>query len=396
MERVEGGASGADATLAPEAPPTARRRSPRDFDAKPLWARAFVISAGVIMNVVCAFVLYTAVVAVWGVPEPKGTRIGVVDARVLPAGTESLASLPVGSEVVRVGDRAVSSWSEVGDALMGAPAGAIEVVTANPAATVSVELPADASVRAKAASAIHAWFEPKVGAINPGSPAERGGLVADDRILRVDGAPVNNWDEFVDVIQSSAGRELTLSVEREGRPLDLRVTPQAEEAPDPVTGETRTVGRIGILPAVEEIAYRKVGFGRAIAYGATQTVGTATLIFDFLGKLVTREVPANSVGSIVTIGEASGQAVKAGLDSFLSFIALFSVNLAVLNILPIPVLDGGHLLFLAIEGIRGRALSIEQRVRWSNVGLVILMGIMVFALYNDVIRKLRQLFPAVF
>ena len=108
----------------------------------------------------------------------------MVDARILPPGTESLASLPVGSEVVRVGDREVSSWSELGDALTQPVPGPIEIVTENPAATVQVTLPADAADRVKAASAIHAWFEPKVGAVNPGSPAERAGLVPDDRIVR--------------------------------------------------------------------------------------------------------------------------------------------------------------------------------------------------------------------
>jgi regulator of sigma E protease len=92
------------------------------------------------------------------------------------------------------------------------------------------------------------------------------------------------------------------------------------------------------------------------------------------------------MGSIVTIGEASGQAAAAGMDQFLSFMALFSINLAILNLLPIPVLDGGHLLFLAIEAVRGRSLSVEQRLRWSNVGFLVIMGIMLWALSNDFLR----------
>jgi regulator of sigma E protease len=106
----------------------------------------------------------------------------------------------------------------------------------------------------------------------------------------------------------------------------------------------------------------------------------------FLGDLFTGNVSPRSVGSIVTIGQTSGEAAAAGMFSFLRFIALFSVNLAVLNLLPIPVLDGGHLLFLGIEAIRGRALSVEQRLRWSNVGFLIVMGIMLWALSNDFLR----------
>jgi regulator of sigma E protease len=114
------------------------------------------------------------------------------------------------------------------------------------------------------------------------------------------------------------------------------------------------------------------------------------MILGFLRDLVTGNISARSVGSIVTIGEASGEAAAAGLETFLRFMALFSVNLAVLNLLPIPVLDGGHLLFLAIEKLRGRALTVEQRLRWSNVGFLIVMGLMVWALSNDVIRLFER------
>jgi regulator of sigma E protease len=115
---------------------------------------------------------------------------------------------------------------------------------------------------------------------------------------------------------------------------------------------------------------------------------TTWTIVDFLTQLVTGGISPRSMGSIVTIGQASGQAAALGFDSFLRFMALFSVNLAVLNLLPIPVLDGGHLVFLAIEALRGRPLSIEQRMRWSNIGFLVLMGIMVWALGNDLLRLL--------
>jgi regulator of sigma E protease len=232
--------------------------------------------------------------------------------------------------------------------------------------------------------------------LNPGQPGDRGGLKADDRIVSVDGAPTKSWDDFVTQIQGHPGREMSLVVDRAGTRVELKVTPNAETVKDAVTGEDRTIGRIGAYGAVDDLAYRKVGFLSAVRYGARETVGTATLIFDFLWKFITGGIPANSVGSIVTIGEASGQAARAGLESFLAFIALFSINLAVLNILPIPVLDGGHLLFLAIEGIRRRPVSPLRRQQWSNVGLMILMGLMLFALYNDLARKVREFFPGMF
>ena len=131
----------------------------------------------------------------------------------------------------------------------------------------------------------------------------------------------------------------------------------------------------------------RVSAGEALTAGYRETVAVTGLILGFLRNLVTGNVSPRSVGSIVTIGQASGQAAAAGLEYFLGFMAMFSVNLAILNLLPIPVLDGGHLVFLAIEAIRGgNPLTVEQRLRWSQVGFVVLMGIMVWALSNDFMR----------
>jgi len=165
------------------------------------------------------------------------------------------------------------------------------------------------------------------------------------------------------------------------------VTLESEEAVDPITGEKVTRGRVGIYRPPDDFFYTKVGFVEAVSVGYRETVAVTGVILDFLRRLVTGNVSPRSVGSIVTIGEASGQAASQGLDFFLSFMALFSVNLAILNLLPIPVLDGGHLVFLAIEALRGgKALSVEQRLRWSQVGFVVLLGIMVWALSNDFMR----------
>jgi regulator of sigma E protease len=374
MEKIEGGGAGE------------RVPSSRDFDAKPLWARAFVISAGVIMNMLFAFVVYTAVFAIWGIPELESTRIGLVRSAMLPPGTEALAQLPVGSSVVRVGTEPVRTWGDVTDALANTPAGPTEIVTRDPVVTLSVQLPADPEERRTMVGALRAWLDPAVGAVNPASPAERGGLRNGDRIMAVNGQPVSSWDDFVDKIQSQPGQRVELLLEREGGQITRAVTPDAEREVDAATGQTRVVGKIGIYPAIGAVAYDKVGALDAVRYGALETWGTVTLIVGFLGDLFTGNVSPRSVGSIVTIGQTSGEAAAAGMFSFLRFIALFSVNLAVLNLLPIPVLDGGHLLFLGIEAVRGRALSVEQRLRWSNVGFLIVMGIMLWALSNDFLR----------
>ena len=375
MDRLEGGAE-----------PEPRQPSPRDFDSKPIWARTFVISAGVIMNMLFAFGVYVGVNAVWGSAEMAEHRISRVEARLLPEGTETLASLPEGSRIVRVGERAVEHRGDIRDGLIEAPAGSLEVVTAEPASSVSIDLGTDPDVRQQLLASLRPWVEPVVGTVNPGTPADKGGMEAGDRILVANGVEITHWYDFVDVIESRPMMRTELLLQRDGVSLTRYVTPDEVTEDDPVTRETVRVGKVGILPTMMEAAYQPVSMGRAIQLGWAETVGVSGLILGFLRDLVTGGVSPRSVGSIVTIGAASGQAAEMGLVTFLRFMALFSINLAILNLLPIPVLDGGHLVFLGIEAVRGKALSIEQRLRWSHVGFLVVMGIMLWALSNDILR----------
>lgn len=375
MERMEGGA----ATDEPRQP------GPRDFDGKPIWARAWVISAGVIMNMLFALVAYTFVVGWWGIPFAETTRIGLVQESALPEGAEALAELPVGSWITEVGDEPVEHWGQVQQALLTARNGPLTVETRDPVAAVTIQVPEDPEARGRLVGAMQSWLEPVLGSVGPGSPAERGGLEVGDRIVAVDGIAITNWWDFQALVRDRQAIGTTVRLERDGRPLERIVTPEGATTDDPASGEEIRVGAIGVSPVADQV-YEQVGWGQAVVYGWDQTVVVTGMITGFLVDLVTGGMSPRSMGSIVTIGEASGQAAALGMDSFLSFMALFSINLAVLNLLPIPILDGGHLLFLAIEAVRGRALSVEQRLRWSNVGFLIIMGIMIWALGNDMLR----------
>jgi len=376
MERIEGGAA-----------EQARGRGPRDFDAKPIWARTVVISAGVIMNMVFAFGVYTYVAARWGLPELDTTRIGRIETALLPAGTETLADVEAGSEITAMGGRAVEDWSDVQEGLYASPPGPLTIALSNPARTVEIRVPVDEPQRADLVRAVDYWLEPGVGLVNPGSPADRAGLEAGDRIVALGGVPIEGWYDFVTLVEARPGQRVEVSIEREGHSLVRAVTLDVERT-ERADGSVVEVGKIGIYPPAEEFSYRDVSLGEAVVAGAQETVAVTGMILGFLRDLVTGGISPKSVGSIVTIGEASGQAAAAGMDTFLRFMALFSVNLAILNLLPIPVLDGGHLVFLAIEAVRGKAVSVEQRLRWSNVGVLVVMGIMLWALSNDILRLL--------
>jgi regulator of sigma E protease len=373
MERIEGGA-------VPE-----RQPSSRDFDQKPIWARTLVISAGVIMNMIFAFAAYSFVAARWGIPDYATTRIGQVAAEALPPGAQALAQIEPGSRVVRLGGEPVSNWGDLVGGLYDAPAGPLRVELVDPAGALDIQVPEDEAQRRALASAFDPWLEAGVGMTLPGSPAEQAGLEPGDRILSVDGAPVENWWDLVRAIESRPDERVEVALTRDGRELmrAVNVEGEAERRGE----ETVTVGKIGIGPPNPEMAFADASLGEAVVHGYRETVAVSGVILGFLRDLVTGGISPRSVGSIVTIGEASGQAAEAGFDQFLRFMALFSVNLAILNLLPIPVLDGGHLLFLGIEAVRGgRGLTPQQRLAWSNVGFLIIVGIMVWALGNDFLR----------
>jgi regulator of sigma E protease len=373
MERIEGG----------EVP--ARVPSDRDFDRKPIWARTLVISAGVIMNMIFAFVVYSFVAARWGIPEYASTRIGTVMVEALPAGTEALATVEPGSRVVRIDGETTDNWGEVVSGLYAAEPGPLTLDLVEPSRPVTITIPADEAERRRLAGAIQPWIEAGVGAVIPGMPAEQAGLEAGDRITEVAGVPVQSWWDMQREIETRAGQRVELTLSREGRELVRAVNVTSEEIVR--NGTSVMVGRIGVNQPNSEMTYTRSSIGGAIVHGWRETVAVTGLIFGFLVDLFTGGISPRSVGSIVTIGQASGQAAEAGFEVFLRFMALFSVNLAVLNLLPIPVLDGGHLLFLGIEAVRGgRGLTAQQRLAWSNVGFIIIVGIMILALSNDVLR----------
>jgi regulator of sigma E protease len=376
MDKLEGGGS-----KEPRVP------GPRDFDGKPIWARTLVISAGVIMNMVFAFAIYATVAGVWGVQDYATTRVGKVYETLVPPGTEEIAQIPLGAQLVRVGERVAEDWGDVREGLVFASAGPLTIEFLNPNGQVEIQIPEDEEGRLRLAGAVLPWIDATAGAVDSGSPADRGGVESGDQILSVNGTPVVNWFGFLDAIKPRPGVRVELGILRDGRELTRAMTLESQEEPDPVTGEMVTVGRAGIWRPPDEMVFARVGTGEALEVGYRNTAAVTGMILGFLRDLVTGNVSPRSVGSIVTIGKASGQAADAGLEYFLGFMALFSVNLAILNLLPIPVLDGGHLVFLAIEAIRGgKPLSVEHRIRWSQVGFVVLLGIMVWALSNDFMR----------
>lgn len=354
---------------------------PRDFDAKPLWARIWVVIAGVVMNFVFAVVVVACVALYYGEPVDTNTRVAVAGAGELTGAAAPLATVPDGSKIVEVGGKQVRGWNDVVETLSAAPAGPV-TLRFEQGDSVTLQLPADDSLRANVLRPLQPFAAAIIGEISPGSPAAKGGLRPGDRIVAADGAPVTSWSAFVDIVRAHPARPLQLGVQRGESRLEVNVTPDAERDPTARGGQ---VGKLGVAAQLD-VEHRPVGPLRALNRGLTMAWDTSVQIVDLLRNLFTGRASPRNLGGALTIGQISGQAARAGMEVFLQWMALLSVNLAVLNLLPIPVLDGGQLLFLLVEGIRGRPLSIEQRMRLSQVGLIIVVGLMVWAITNDFLR----------
>jgi regulator of sigma E protease len=390
MEHVEGGPVTVNDTIGDEA--TKERgeaeRRPRDFDSKTLPQRALVISAGVIMNLLFAIFAFTLIAGVWGVPADPGTVLGGVTEERLPDGGQPLTAIEPGFDVSRVGGADVESWRDLTMALTRARAGEVSMEFRN-AEPILFTLPSADEERAGLISALEPGLPtPAVLAdVLPNGPAAQAGLRSGDRVLQAGGRDVTTWQELVAVIERSPGQPVPLVVERGGERLQLTVTPHDKELDTGIR-----VGRIDVavpfLNPEMQLPRQRPGVVGALGRGFGQTWEITALTVDFLFGMVTGRHSARNVGGPIMIGQMSGRFARAGLEAFLSFMAILSINLAILNLLPIPVLDGGHLVFLGIEAVRGRALSLEQRMRMTQVGFVFIILLMAWAIGNDLLRAI--------
>ncbi len=222
----------------------------------------------------------------------------------------------------------------------------------------------------------------KIGGVVPNLPAQKAGLQPGDEILSVAGTPVKNWEELADRIQHSQGQETHLTVKRgAGQTVEVVVTPEWRSAQPGGNGQPGYV--IGIERVFQS---QPVSFGRALKIGAEQTWLWTKLIFQSLVMLIRGEVSAKELGGPILIAQVAGQQARLGLDYLLRFAAVINLNLAVFNLLPIPVLDGGHLFFFLIEFLLGRPLSVRSREMAWRVGFLVIATLIVLVFYNDIAR----------
>jgi regulator of sigma E protease len=225
---------------------------------------------------------------------------------------------------------------------------------------------------------------PEVGDVLPQSPAERAGLMKGDTVISIDGSQVTQWDEMTKIIHSSPGRSLNLKIKRKSEVVTLSVIPEKKRIQD-LFGQGKEVGLIGIKPSGNTFI-KKSDLTESLTNAVSRTWEIAVLTMVSIVKLIQRVIPMETIGGPILIVQMAGEQASQGVLNFFVFMAIININLGILNLLPIPILDGGHILFLGIEAVRRKPLEEKFINIAQRVGLALILLIMVFALYNDLIR----------
>jgi regulator of sigma E protease len=345
---------------------------------KKRWQRALISVAGPTVNLIFPVLLLGAYYFFAGIPYAAFLNKPIVVAAP-PAQQSASDSLQSGDHVVAVNNLKNPTWEQAQSLLSRlAPGTSLSVQVENNGATRTVSLPLknDPAWRPFGYYPIPA----RISEVASGTPADHAGLRAGDIVRAIDGQKIDYWDQFVELVRGSGGKTLQLEVERGGQTLTLAVTPKQG-----IADTTDTKYQIGVAPE-PALAYKRVGPVQSLSEAGSRTWEIVEDTLGVFGKLFSGRVSVKQLQSVVGISRAAGEAVSQGAFTVISLMALISVNLGILNLLPIPILDGGHILLLSLEGIRRRDFSLAFKERFIQVGLVFLLVLFAYVMYNDVVR----------
>ncbi len=369
--------------------PEERRRS---FVHQSLPRKMFIVAAGPGFNFILAYLIFFGWLAT-GAPlfVPAFQDLTPDVEAVVTDSPAAKAGLQVGDRVVRVNDEQISTKTEM-----------LEIIATSKGKPLRLEIKREGELLSfrvvpepipESEGQEETYYRigieepaPVVTAVMGDMPAAVAGFQAGDRVVVIEGKEIDSWSGMTEVVKNSPGRPLDFVVLRDGDRVDLTVIPTVRERE--VNGKTVEEGVIGI--SGQQSIIRASSPAAAVLYGARATWHWTELTLVVLGKVVTGEMSRKTIGGPITIAQVSGEAAEQGASSVLFLIAILSINLGVLNLLPIPILDGGHLLFFAIEGILRKPLGERQRELAQQAGLLLLICIMVFVFWNDIERLLSN------
>ncbi|HID93794.1 MAG TPA: RIP metalloprotease RseP [bacterium (Candidatus Stahlbacteria)] len=345
--------------------PHERKGEPYEYGSKPIWKRAGVAFCGPAFNFVLAFVLFSFTILMYG--------IEVIDTRIVGE-VKDIEEIRAGDEIIAIDGEGVKDWNDILNKIRNRDSVTCTVLRAGEVVETSFN-PNKGN--------ISPLILPVIGGVEKGGPASKAGLRDGDRILSVNDEPINSWDEFVSIIQANPEKELKLRWRRGDEEFENTCIPKKEQRF--VSGEVKEVGVIGVSVKLNT---RKVGIN-ALRYGGYQTIGTIGTTLSFMAKLVKRQLSPKLIGGPVSIIRFMGESARWGSKQFLSFIAFLSIQLFIINLIPIPPLDGGQLTLLGIEKIRRRAISEKEIVATQTIGFALLMLFFLYVTFNDIMRLIK-------
>lgn len=357
------------------------------FQLKPVWQRAAVVAAGPLANFLLAILIFAGFFYAMGVNriEPRADFV-VPDSPAAEAGFKS------GDVVLSIGGRTVRDFSEINEVIWTSPGRTLEFLVDRGGQEVAINVVPLLQERndyiagrhRRPTVGIRYAVEPVVAGVVSGGPAEQAGFATGDVVIRMAGQPINDFNQLQEIVSRSDGKAIEVVVSRDGREIPLTVTPKMTE-PGPRAADPTPRPLIGVQSTGRPVFSRHeyVGVGEAVSLGGERTWSIITGTLSYIGDIFTGRQSAEQIGGAVRIADAAGKFAAIGFTQLILFTAFISVSIGLINLFPIPVLDGGHLVFYAIEAVTGRPVNEDIQEFGFRVGLALILMLMMLGFYND-------------
>lgn len=373
----------------------AEEDKPRAFNSQPVWKRAAIVLAGPVFNFVLAYIIFVVFLSLKypvAIPDLDALMDNTAVENVSGNSPAMRAGLKVNDVIVSINGKAVNAWIEMQEIFLKSPGRELILKVKRGSELIDLKVTPD-SVKEKDINGSEIVFgtigiskkdAAIIGNVSVGLPAMRAGLKVNDVIVSINGKAVDTWTDMREMFSGNPGKELILKVKRDSELFDLKVTPDSVKQKDE-DGKEIIIGRVGILPK-SNVYFIESSILMAPLKGADAVYRYSIFMLRAVGRLATGDIPAKQMGGPILIVDAASKAASEGMPNYFYFIAVISINLAILNLLPIPVLDGGHLMFLSIEVLRRKPLSEKTMKIATTTGISLLLALITFVFYNDIMR----------